>query len=197
MDTETFRIVGAMAEALEALEISYAVGGSVASSVHGEPRSSFDVDILVDLDERRVDALAAALETEFFFDRDYARSACRNRSSFQVLHRKLFIKVDLFVCGSGVLDREQLERRVSKSFPNQRARPISVTAAENIVLRKLDWFRIGDEVSDRQWRDVLGVLKVRAKELDLAYLSRTAERTGLAELLARALREAGIDSHSS
>jgi hypothetical protein len=66
-----------------------------------------------------------------------------------------------------------------------------VASAEDTVLTKLEWYRMGSEVSERQWRDVLGVLKVQAERLDLAYLRRWAAALGVADLLEQALSQAG------
>jgi hypothetical protein len=67
-----------------------------------------------------------------------------------------------------------------------------VDTAEHTVLGKLEWYRRGGEVSERQWRDVLGVLRVRGDSLDQARLDTWALRLGVVDLLERARREAGL-----
>lgn len=192
MDPEISRVLRDIVDALDALAIPYAIGGSVASSVYGEPRSTHDIDVQVALHEPHLGPLLARLNRDYVISEELARSALANFSSFQALHKQLFLKVDLFVSGPGPLDREQLERRRPESLPAIRAAPIFVTAAENIVLRKLDWYRLGDGVSDRQWRDILGVLKIQGRELDIAYMREIAARVGLDALLRRALVESGL-----
>jgi len=189
--TETLDVVHAVAEVLESLGIRYAVGGSVASGMYGEPRSTHDVDLILDLRLEHVSPLVGAMTESFFIPETAVREALARRSSFQAVHRKLFVKVDLFVCGEGVLDQEQIERRVKRPVAEDDPRQIFVTSPELILLRKLDWFRMTDETSERQWRDVLGVLKVSGSNLDVAYLRRTAGSLGLGALLERALLEAG------
>src|SRR5262245_34256715 len=83
--------------ALEGLGIRYLIGGSLASSVHGVPRSTNDIDLLVELPGRLLDALVAALGPAFHLDRDMIEDAIRRRTTFNVIHMRTMFKVDLFV----------------------------------------------------------------------------------------------------
>lgn len=95
-----------------------------------------------------------------------------------------------FVCRGGEYDRESLARFVERSLtPGSRA--FKVATAEDILLRKLEWYRDGGEVSDRQWADVLGIIRLRERDLDRAYLEHWAVRLGIDDLLARAEHAAG------
>jgi len=178
-------------DVLDRLGVRYAVGGSIASSVFGEPRSTEDADLIADLRSEHVRPFVEALRVEFYVDEESVREALRRHSSFNLIHFKLVRKVDVFIPGNRPLDRAQLERRRLMILVSDPQRSAYVTSPEDIVLLKLDWFRQGGGVSDRQWRDVLGVLKERGAELDIPYTQSMAAPLGISDLLARALRESG------
>lgn len=183
-------VLAAIIGALDALSIRYFVGGSFASIVFGELRTTQDVDIVVELEERHVAALIERLSPEFFVDEDFLRDAIRRRSSCNLIHRTTGFKVDLFLRRDRDFSRAEMERaRTVELAPSVRMR---VASAEDCVLSKLEWYEKGGQVSDRQWRDVLGVIKEQGASLDLSHLQDWARKLGLVELLARALREAGI-----
>jgi hypothetical protein len=177
-------------EALETLGVPYQVGGSVASSFLGVSRATQDADIAADLRPRHAAPFAAALQGAYYADAERIAQGIRSRGSFTVIHLPTAYKVDVFVSKGDPFAREAMDRRVRMEVPGL-GRPLDFTSAEDIVLHKILWYREGGGVSDRQWYDLQGVLRVQGAALDVAYLQTWAERLGISDLLRRALDEAG------
>ena len=139
-----------MAQALEACDIAYTVGGSVASSLGGEPRTTLDVDIVVAMTDAQVEPLVVALGADFYAEPAANRRAVLGGSTVNLIHQPSSIKVDLFVAGSSPLDERQLARRQRVRVSADPDRFLYVHTPEDILLQKLRWYRLGGEVSDRQ-----------------------------------------------
>ena len=178
-----------LARIFERLGVRYCIGGSVASSVYGEVRTTLDVDFVADLDPKHVDALVAAVESDFHVVDEAIRRAVRERSSFNLIHEETLVKADVYIPPDDLTHREQFARSRHVALRSEPGSEVELASPEDVVIHKLRWYEMGGRVSDRQWRDVLGVLKIQGASLDLAYLERTAETLGLAELLARARSE--------
>lgn len=183
-------LLGRLDRAFGAVGLRYQIGGSVASVVHGEARTTQDVDVLVDLAPWHLDRLAAALP-ELSLDVEAARHALAQGRAFQAVDPVTGWKLDVFPVRDDV-DAAELGRRVRLPLEPSGATSACFATAEDIVLRKLAWFRASGGVLDRQLRDVGGVLRVQRERLDRPYLREMARRRGLAELLARAFKEAGF-----
>ena len=180
-----------LVEALEELGVPYHIGGSVASSLYGLPRLTIDVDIIAELRLEHIRPLVIRLQTNYYIDEDMIRDAIRRRSSFNVIHLDTMLKVDVYIPKSRSFDQEEL-RRVQQEVLLEGTRPFNVASPEGTILNKLEWYRMGGEVSDRQWNDILGVLKVQGTHLDMAYLQRWAANLKVTDLLERALVDAGL-----
>jgi hypothetical protein len=173
---------------LDELHIRYLIGGSVASSLAGEPRATNDLDLLIDLEESQVEKLAAALGPDFEVDEASLLEAVRRRRSWNIFFLPMVTKIDLFIMRSDPFDASELERRRSIDLPGG---TVWVATPEDILLRKLAWYREGGESSATQWRDVLGILAVSRVGFDESYVERWAPHLGVADLWRRARREAG------
>jgi hypothetical protein len=178
---------------LDRLGIPYVIGGSFASSVHGEPRSTNDIDVVADL---RIDLIArfvAELGPDYYVSVEAAREAVRTEGTFNVIHMQGGIKIDVFVAGRDQFNQERLAHREAVQPVVDSERTLFVDVAEHSIVRKLEWFRRGGEVSERQWRDVLGMLRVQGERLDKNRLHQWATRLGVIDLLERARAAARLE----
>jgi hypothetical protein len=195
MLTDASLVVSKVVEVFESLGIAYLVGGSIASSIHGQPRSTRDADLVAELKAEHVKPLVAALEAEFYLDDQAIHRAIATRRSFNLIHFDSLFKADVFVLAADDWSQEQLRRRIPERLePEVEAPVVYISSAEDIILQKLRWYQKGGGVSEQQWKDVQGVLRVQAGKLDYNYLRQWAAKLGLTELLAQALSDSGIEN---
>jgi hypothetical protein len=190
--SEIFQVTRTVAAAFDGVGVRYFLGGSVASALYGEARSTRDIDFVAAMVPPHVTPFVAALGGGFYADRQAITEAVVACRSFNVIHLDTMVKADVFVFKADAFGRSQFSRRTGKQLSADDPTMIQVASPEDTVLAKLQWFRDGGGVSDRQWNDVLGVLKVQAASLDRAYLREWARELGLADLLRRAVDEAGL-----
>jgi hypothetical protein len=173
------------------MEISYLIGGSVASSTHGPPRTTMDVDLVADLKPDQIEEFVEALRGDFYADEEMIREALARGRSFNLIHHASAYKFDVFPLSQDAYSRVSFDRR---RFTEVRAlgnEPIecAVASAEDTMLRKLEWYRAGGETSERQWNDLRGVLRVSGSILDYDYLRHWAKSLKVDDLLEELLGE--------
>ncbi|MDQ3013819.1 MAG: nucleotidyl transferase AbiEii/AbiGii toxin family protein [Acidobacteriota bacterium] len=204
--SDTIKITLQATGVLEQLGIPYLIGGSMASIVHGEPRLTTDLDLVVDLRKELVPALVAALEADYYVDDESLLRAIHERSSTNFIYLETMFKLDIYIAKGDEWTLEQMRLRQEKCLiegDDSTARQVS--NPETTILQKLWWYRRGGEVSEKQWRDVQGVLKVQGPQLDFNYLRHWAAKLNVTDLLDRAFDDAGItpsaptppDTHTS
>lgn len=175
--------------ALENVGVRYALVGSFASSTHGMYRATADIDILTDLNIEQVHPLFESLRDAFYLDEQTIRDAVVRRGSFNAIHFDSVFKVDFFVATTDEFSASQLNRRELRKLSPESTEKVYVATVEDTVLAKLRWYRIGQETSETQWKDVIGMLATLRSSLDLRYLRMWADKLDLADLLQRALLE--------
>ena len=176
---------------LDRLGVRYCVGGSIASSLHGAGRSTLDVDLAAELNETTALTLARGLEREFYVSQVGVRDAVRRKACFNLIHLGTSFKVDIFVSKDRPFDHSVLNRATLVSLDDNDTLSARITSAEDIILLKLEWYRLGNETSERQWDDVTRVGKVYGERLDQLYLRQWAKELGVADLLERLLENIG------
>ena len=178
----------------EKFGIEYCIGGSVASSAYGIARATMDVDLVANLEPGQVDRFVEALENDYYIDAAMIGEAIRRSASFNLIHLETMIKIDVFIVKDRPYDSQALARRQPDTLDEDSSREFYLSSPEDVILNKLQWYQVGGGISDRQWKDVLGVLKVQTGKLDLQYLKYWAATLNLTELLSRSYDDAGIDS---
>ena len=179
-------------DVFELLGVRYQVGGSVASSVHGVARSTLDIDLVADIREKDVVVFTRALEADYYIDSTAIMDAIHRRASFNLVHLGTMIKIDVFIVKDRPYDTEALSRRRFDTLDEDSSSKFYLSSPEDAVLSKLQWYEDGGRVSEQQWKDILGVLKVQRDKLDLEYIKYWASNLNVSELLNRSFNDAGI-----
>ena len=187
---DPIRVIHDVTRILSEMGIRFFVSGSIASSLYGEPRSTNDIDIVADISEGDTEAIVNAFSADYYVDEHDVKNAIDRTSSFNIVHNETIQKVDIFVVGRDPHTRAELERVHSVALEDGQSIPL--VSREDLILQKLLWFDKGNRISDRQWRDVLGLLK--GADPDVPYMNGWARQFGISELLTQALSESGLDA---
>ena len=189
MQNEPLEVTFIVTDVLEKLGIPYLIGGSLASTMYGMVRTTQDSDIVTGMKLEHIQPFVSALENDFYIDAEMIDESIRRHSSFNIIHRETMFKVDVFIPPSRPFVQSQLAHAQTQIFTFDSEVSAKFASPEDTILSKLDWFRLGGEVSERQWGDILGVVKTRSGSLDLDYLRRWASEIDVRDLLDRALQE--------
>ncbi|MEQ1632480.1 MAG: hypothetical protein ABL997_08915 [Planctomycetota bacterium] len=172
------------------LGIDYQIGGSVAATTFGHARSTLDVDVVAAVRMEHAAPISRALSGNYYAEEELILHAVRHRSCFNLIYLPLFFKVDVFVVKDTPYAQAAFARKVMASLVGSvEQRKFCFATAEDVILHKIDWFRQGGEVSERQWADILGVLRVQQSRIDMDYLRTWAASLGVTHLLERAVRQ--------
>jgi len=193
MLTDPISLALDIAVIFNALNIPYLVGGSVASTLMGEPRATEDVDIVADLTIDKLIPLLQALQPRFYVSEDAVRDAIRFKRSFNLIDNDSLGKVDVFILKDNPFPQIEFQRRRSQLVRQNPDQMLVLPTPEDIILQKLVWYRMTKNESQRQWRDVLGVMKLQGDRLDFEYLQKWAEELSLSDLLETACTESGLE----
>ena len=181
------QITARVTAVLEKLGVRYFIAGSLASTFHGMIRMTQDSDLVAKFSSDHIKQFVIALDEDFYIDQEMINSAVTNHSNFNIIHRESFFKVDIFIPQLRSFEEEQFNRTKRQVLSQEPKIEAFIASAEDTLLAKLEWYRKGGEVSESQWRDVLGVIKVQADLLDTNYLFQMAEKLNVRDLLEKAL----------
>ena len=194
---EDIQVEGAIDEALtvaailDALCIPYLVGDSVASGIYGEMRYTQDIDLVARLKLGQVAEIIQAFSPRFYTSKAAIREAIDRGGSFNLIDNETGWKIDILVLTDAAFKQSEFQRRQPVPV-NSQGETLVLPTAEDLILQKLLWYRMTHNQSDKQWRDILGVMKLQGETLDFDYLWQWAEPLNVAESLASALAAAGL-----
>jgi hypothetical protein len=184
---ETEEALQALVAVFQNMKIPYRIVGSVASSTQGMMRSTLDIDMVAKVEAQHISQLALQLQNEYHLDEELAIEAVKKGSSFNLIHLATMIKIDIFILGKRPYDVVSFER---ERLENLDGLTLSFKTPEDVILGKLEWFVQTDKTSERQWSDIVGLMKVQAGALDMDYMQTWAGELGISELLGQALKDA-------
>ena len=171
---------------VSAAGIPYMITGSLASTYYGRPRTTQDIDLVIEADAKRLDAfVTAARQRGYYADVSDAVEALSQQTMFNIIDTESGYKLDLILRKDREFSRQEFQRRREITLLGTRAFMVS---PEDSILSKLEWSREG--ASERQFLDALTVARTQGDSLDRNYLVRWAADLGLASELERLLAEA-------
>jgi len=190
MQNEPIEVTLVVTGVFEKLGVPYLIGGSLASTLYGMVRTTQDSDIVAEMRPEHIQPFVSALEAGFYVDQEMIAESIQRNSSFNIIHHDTMFKVDVFIPRPRPFLTSQLARARRQTFTFEKEVSAKFASPEDTILSKLEWYRMGGEASDRQWRDILGVLKTKAGDIDLEYLYHWARELKVGDLLKRALTQA-------
>jgi hypothetical protein len=174
--------LGRVTTILERIGLEYMVVGSLASTFHGVTRATQDIDIVVVLGQRQVRTLLDAFPPEqYYISETAARDAVRRRSQFNIIDMDTGWKADFVIQKQRPFSGHEMERRTRVTLMGHQ---LHIATAEDTIIAKLEWARVGQ--SERQLRDVAGILEVKGAALDTQYIDHWIAELGLEEIWERA-----------
>jgi hypothetical protein len=174
VQNEPIEVTLKVTDVFEKLGVPYLIAGSLASTLYGMVRTTQDSDVVAEMRLEHLEVFVSALQDEFYIDEEMIAAAIQRNSSFNIIHRETMFKVDVFIPSPRPFLQAQLERAERQTFSFEAEISAKFASPEDTILSKLEWYRMGGEVSDRQWRDIIGVLKTRAGELHVGDLLKRA-----------------------
>jgi len=177
-------------KAFDEMGISYYLCGSLASSAYGLSRTTQDIDLVSDISIEHVNSLVEKLKEKYFIDSEMLRDAIKSETSFNLIHLDTMFKIDIFILKEDPYSKESFNRIQEDSLDQgKNSLKIFISSPEDVILSKLIWFKLGNEISERQWLDVLGVIKIQGDNLDKEYLIQWAKQKDIYDLLRKAFKE--------
>ncbi len=162
-------------DVLGQLDIPYMITGSVASMAYGEPRLTLDMDIVVDLSDKKAEEFCQKFDENFYKDLDSIREALRQKSHFNIIHVESGSKVDFYPLRDDLLSQQMFKNRRQEFFREDKM--ASFSRPEDVIINKLIFYKEGK--SEKHLRDIQGMLEVSGEQFDLSYIDKKTKELGL------------------
>ena len=170
--------------------ISYYLCGTLASSAYGLSRTTQDIDLVSDISIDHVNSFVEKLKEKYFIDAEMIRDAIKSETSFNLIHLDTMFKIDIFILKEDPYSKTSFNRIQEDSLDQGKdSLKIFISSPEDVILSKLIWFKLGSEISERQWLDILGVIKIQGDNLDKEYLIQWSKQRDIYDLLRKAFKE--------
>jgi hypothetical protein len=187
-NSQELEILKSLTEVLEQMDISYAIGGSMASSIYGKVRFTQDADITVEPFDNQADKLFEILKPQYYISKEAMYQALMQRRSFNIIHLESAFKIDIFIRKDTAFEKQLITRRRTLKLSDSLEKSFSVISPEDIILLKLQWYCDSGH-SERQWNDVVGILTTQREKLDFHYMRKWSDILGINELLEKVISE--------
>ncbi len=182
MQNEFSEVLSIITSLLNSLNLRYCIGGSVASGLRSQFRATLDIDVLVEfLSSDFVIEFCNKAKDNFYVYEDAALEANSLQKSFNIIHKKSFIKIDLFTSFND-FSKSELSRATLVTIPNTELK-VKIATAEDMIINKLVWYKLGNCQSERQWNDLSSLIFYNKNSLDYDYLKKWAKYKEVEELL--------------
>jgi hypothetical protein len=162
------------------------ITGSFASNIHGLPRATQDVDVVIEVDRRTLERFFESLGSAFYRSSEAAMDALARQKMFNIVHLETGFKIDLIIRKSRPFSRMEFSRRQPAFYLGANR---WFATAEDTILAKLEWSKMAG--SERQFNDALSVAKLQGDNLDRAYLDKWAREIEILNLLESLFQEMG------
>jgi hypothetical protein len=177
--------LGPIIDTFQILQIPHYVGGSIASSYHGATRSTMDVDLVCEMKQSQIANFLARIDERYYVSEVAVRQAVQRMSCFNLIHLPTSFKVDIFVSRQRPFDNDCMRRASMATLGESITIEVPIATAEDAIISKLEWYRLTNETSERQWDDVSRLIQLLGDAADFSYLREAAQSVGVTDLLDR------------
>lgn len=192
MGNELFQFLEIIIKGLETCGVRYAIGGSIASSHYGEPRSTLDVDIAIHLTHEQTDAFIQFFSNKgLYIFPESVEKAARQGGDFQIIDGNTAFKTDFYATKPSMTPQQQrIFDRAQQRIYDEAGHSAFFMSPEDVILTKLEWYMLGK--SDKHLHDIGGIIKTQQKRLDYAYIEAHVD-----EISARAVWEKLLKAYAN